>query len=277
MTTSPRLVDAAWLDGRRSDPDLVLVDATVHLTFVDGEPVIESARDSYLAEHLDGAIFIDQLLDLSDADAPVRFTPVSSERFAETLGAAGVGDDSTVVIYDQGAGLWATRLWWHLGYEGFDRASVLDGGLKAWKSAGRPTEAGEVTRPPATFTARRRPERFASTEQIEAALDDDRTLLINALSPTDFAAARIPGSVNVPAADVVGDDGAFKDAAELRRMFAEVGALDPAVTPITYCGGGIAATATAFALLAAGRDDVIVYDGSMTAWTAGGRRPIEHG
>lgn len=130
---------------------------------------------------------------------------------------------------------------------------------------------------PATFTAHRRPERFASTEQIEAALDDDGVLLVNALGALDFAAARIPGSVNVPAASVVDENGTLKDVTALREMFAEVGALDPEVTPITYCGGGIAATATAFALLAAGREDVVVYDGSMAAWTAGGDRPLEHG
>lgn len=193
------------------------------------------------------------------------------------LGSAGVGDDSTVVIYDHANGIWATRLWWHLGYEGFDRASVLDGGLAAWKAVGQPTESGEAQARTATFTTHRRPERFASTEQIEAALDDDGVLLINALGPADFAAARIPGSVNVPAASVVDENGVLKDAAALRELFAEAGALDPEVTPITYCGGGIAATATAFALLAAGREDVVVYDGSMAAWTAGGDRPLEHG
>ncbi|MFD1859565.1 sulfurtransferase [Aeromicrobium camelliae] len=275
--TSPSLplVSAEWLREHAGDPHLVIVDATVHLSFDEDGAHIESARDTYLAEHLPHATFIDQNADLSDPGSALRFTPVASERFAEVVAAAGVGDDSTVVVYDHANGIWATRLWWHFGLEGFDDVQVLDGGLAAWKAAGYPTESGGAHYPPAHFTARRRPERMLSTEEVEAATGDDRILLVNALDAESFAAGRIPGSVNVPFPDLVRPDGTLKDRDELTALFENVGALDPQIRPVTYCGGGIAATAAAFALLAAGRSDVAVYDGSMTAWTADGHRPLE--
>lgn len=275
--TSPflPLVTAEWLREHAADPQLVIVDATVHLSFDENGAHIASARETYLDEHIPNATFIDQNTDLSDPSTAVRFTPVDSGRFAEVVGAAGVGDDSTVVVYDHANGIWATRLWWHFGLEGFDDVRVLDGGLAAWKSAGYPTESGGAAYPPASFTARRRPERMLSTEEVEAASGDDRFLLVNALDAESFAAGRIPGSVNVPFPDLVRSDGTLKDREELTALFENVGALDPAVRPVTYCGGGIAATAAAFALLAAGRTDVAVYDGSMTAWTADENRPLE--
>ena len=269
------LVDAAWIAEHLDDPQLRIVDATVHLSFDENGAHIASADETYRAEHIPGAIFIDQDVELSRDDTPIRFTPVDSERFAEVLGAAGVGDEDTVVVYDHANGIWATRLWWHLGYEGFDRVKVLDGGLAAWKAAGQPTESGEVSLAPASFTARRRPERAVSTAQVEAALDDDGVLLVNALSPEDFDRGHIPGSVNVPFASLVREDGTLKQPSALREIFADAGVLDPAVRPVTYCGGGIAATAAAFALLAAGRADVAIYDGSMTAWTEDPTRPLE--
>ncbi|TSD63649.1 sulfurtransferase [Aeromicrobium piscarium] len=269
------LVDAAWLAEHLDDPRLRVVDATVHLSFDENGAHIASAEETYRAEHIPGAVFIDQDAELSRDDTPIRFTPVDSDRFVEVLGEAGIGDDDTVVVYDHANGIWATRLWWHLGYEGFDRVKVLDGGLAAWKAAGQPTGSEEVQPTPATFTARRRPERIASTADVEAAIDDDGVLLVNALAPEDFARGHIPGSVNVPFPSLVRENGTLKDAGALREIFAAAGALDPTVRPVTYCGGGIAATAAAFALLAAGRDDVAIYDGSMTEWTADPSRPLE--
>ena len=110
---------------------------------------------------------------------------------------------------------------------------------------------------------------------LEAELFDDAgVLLINALDRDTFAAGHIPGSVNVPFGELVDERGTLKDVPALRAIFDAVGALDDSVRPVTYCGGGIAATAAAFALAAVGRDDASVYDGSMNAWTSDPSRPL---
>ena len=89
------------------------------------------------------------------------------------------------------------------------------------------------------------------------------------------AGGRIPGSVNVPFPELFDEQGRLRSPAELREILDSVGALDPDVTPVTYCGGGIAATTVAFALNLVGREDVAVYDGSLNAWTADETRPLE--
>ena len=276
MTSShPRLVDAAWLQSRLDDPQIRVVDATVHLTFDENGAHVESGRQTYEQAHVPGATFVDQLTDLTVHDGEAPFEAAPSGHVASVLGAAGIGDDHTVVVYDHVNGIWATRLWWQLTYEGHRDVVVLDGGLKAWQGAGFPVATGGASYAPSTFTAVRSPELVAATRDVEAATTDSSVLLINALDRDSFAASRIPGSVNVPFPELVDEQGRLRPLAELRPLFESVGALDAGVTPVAYCGGGIAATAVAFALKGLGRDDVRVYDGSMNAWTADPDRPLE--
>ncbi|MGC5248697.1 sulfurtransferase [Gordonia sp. DT219] len=273
--TTPHLITATDLHNRLGDPALRIIDATVLLSFDADGAHVESGRQSYLDGHIPGAVFVDQADQLSDPDEEAPFAAASSARFAEAVGALGVSDDSEVVVYDTVNGIWATRLWWQFGLEGFDNVSVLDGGFAAWTEAGLATETSESHYPAAHFTARRRLEKIASTDAVREATGDSSVLLINALDRDTFAAGHIPSSVNVPFADLVDDAGRLRSLPELRDLFDSVGALDENVAPVTYCGGGIAATAAAFALQALGRDDVAVYDGSMNAWTADPGRALE--
>jgi thiosulfate/3-mercaptopyruvate sulfurtransferase len=288
MSELPIVVGGAWLQERLEDPRLRLLDATTHLRFpTDGGIELRPGRDSYEREHIPGAVFADLMGDLADPDAPQPITVPSPDRFAAAMGALGVGPDTYVVVYDQFDAsrgpehyqLWAPRLWWHLRLEGFDAVAVLDGGLGAWKSEGRPvTDAPSRPYPRADFVARRRPHLLASTADVQEGVDDPGTVLINALSPEAFAAGRIPSSRNVPFATLVDPQtGRFRDPDATRAAFADLGALDVDRRAVTYCGGGIAATVAALALARLGREDVAVYDGSMTAWTADPDRPVEAG
>ncbi|GAA3530250.1 thiosulfate sulfurtransferase [Aeromicrobium flavum] len=271
----PRLVDARWVADHLDDPSIRLVDATVHLTFDADGAHTESGRETYRQAHLPGAVFADQLTDLTVHGGEAPFEATSSQELARVIGGLGIGDEHTVVAYDTVNGIWATRLWWQFAFEGHDDVVVLDGGLKAWRDAGLPVESGDVQHEPASFTAERHLERSVGTTDVEAATRDSGVLLINALDRESFASGRIPGSVNVPFPELVDEQGRLKSLDELRPLFESVGALDPKVAPVTYCGGGIAATAVAFALKGLGRDDVAVYDGSLNAWTADPDRPIE--
>ena len=117
-----------------------------------------------------GAAFADLITDLSEPGSGLPFTVPSEERFAAAIAALGVGDDSRVVVYDQGATAWATRLWWLLRYFGFEDVRVLDGGQPAWEAAGGELSTEPASHPPAaSFTARARPELLASTDDVLAA------------------------------------------------------------------------------------------------------------
>ena len=70
------LVDAAWLAEHLDDPRLRVVDATVHLSFDENGAHIASAEETYRAEHIPGAVFIDQDAELSRDE---RFALLSAE------------------------------------------------------------------------------------------------------------------------------------------------------------------------------------------------------
>jgi thiosulfate/3-mercaptopyruvate sulfurtransferase len=209
-----------------------------------------------------------------------------SERFAERMGALGVGEDTYVVVYDQydpargpeNYQLWAPRLWWHLRLEGFDDVAVLDGGLGLWKAEGRPTTSEPSSYPPAEFNAQRREHLLADADEVAAGIEDDDVVIINALTPDRYAEGRIPETHNVSFTLIVDPStGRMRSEEELRKHFHPTGALHRHRKAITYCGGGIAACVGALALARLGRDDVAVYDGSMTDWTSDPERPIASG
>ena len=284
---TPISVSPQWLHDHLDDENLVVVDATTHLTTdADGSPLPVSGVATYRPEHIPGALFADLLGEFADQGSPLPATAPDHESFAAAAGALGIGDGAKVVVYDQHEGFWATRLWWHLRYEGFDNVTVLDGSLPAWKAAGYDVTDAVSEATPRTFTGTRRPELIRSTEEIAASLDDESIILVNVLDePTyrgevDTYARRghIPGSINLPVFTLRDPEtGTLRPIEELREEFDKAGLLDEGKRVVTYCGGGIAATGVAHALALAGRDDVAIYDGSMTAWTANPDLPLVTG
>ena len=143
------VVSAQWLADNLRAPKLRVVDATVHLPDTGRD-----ARAEYLAEHIRGASFFD-LSKIADPNNPLprKFPPV--EVFAREVGALGIDNDTHVVAYDTPGLYSAARVWWLFRQYGYDRVSILDGGLKTWKAEGRPVEAGDVQSVPAVFKAGR--------------------------------------------------------------------------------------------------------------------------
>lgn len=281
----PLLLDAADFRDHLDHDNVVVLDATTFLDQPegDGHYTVNSGRTAYEAEHIPGAVHADLHLELADQDSDYAFTVLDSATFAERIGALGIADDSHVLIYDHGQMMWATRLWWNLRLEGHDRISILDGGLPAWKAADFPVAVGVETNDPATFTPRRRDELLADVDLVKDSIVNDDVVLINSLDLPTYTGERktyeraghIPSSVNVPFQDLLTDEGTAAAPEQVRKQYEAVGALDEGKTPITYCGGGIAATLEAFQLARLGRDDVAVYDGSMTEWAADHSLPLE--
>jgi thiosulfate/3-mercaptopyruvate sulfurtransferase len=198
----------------------------------------------------------------------------------------GVSDDSRVVLYDAGASMWATRVWWMLRAFGFERAAVLNGGWKKWTAEGRPTSSGAApARPRGTFTPRARANLIADWKEVLDSLNDPGVRRVNALSAEEHSGkvtrvarpGHIPGSVNVPAGSLVDPaTNAYLDLNELRARFERAGLLGPHRV-IAYCGGGIAATGDAFVLSLLGAQNVAVYDGSLVEWSSRPELPMETG
>lgn len=280
------LVSTDWLSEHLADPNLRLFDATVHLRPATPGPYrIESGRADYEAAHIPGAAFIDLARDLSDPDTPLNFTRPPVDRLVAALAAAGIAGDSRVVVYSTTSPMWATRVWWMLRAAGFDAAAVLDGGLACWTAEGQPVEAGDRRYPAADLALAERPQAWADKQDVLAAIDDGAVCTINALSPSVHSGegavnygrrGHIKGSRNVPYAALLDAEGRYRSDAELRDLFAAIGALErPRV--ICYCGGGISATMDALALTRLGHPSVAVYDGSMSEWTKDPDLPMETG
>jgi thiosulfate/3-mercaptopyruvate sulfurtransferase len=119
-----------------------------------------------------------------------------------------------------------------------------------------------------------------------AALGQSGTCVVNALTEEQHRGTggvsygrpgRIAGTGNVPARALVDPEThAYLPDETLRAKFSAAGALE-ARRVVTYCGGGIAASSDAFALALLGRDDVAVYDASLSEWAADPSLPMEQG
>ena len=284
------LVSPEELRDAAGDDRVRVFDATVFLRReVPGGPYqVVSGRADYASAHLPGAAFADIPGELSDPGSPFAFTVPAADRFAEAIGRLGVGDRTHVVAYAHDTPMWATRLWWLLRYFGHDDVSVLDGGLVAWTAAGFPVESGETRYPPATYTAKPRPELLASRHDVEeiSAASATSACLVNALTPDAFRGdgpgaysrpGRIPGSVNVPWNGLVDPaTNRFRPIADLAAALA-AGGVRADQPVVAYCGGGISATVDLFALSLTGRADARLYDGSLTEWSADPDLPLVTG
>ncbi|MFF2271255.1 sulfurtransferase [Agromyces sp. NPDC058136] len=292
----PDLVSAVWLAEHLHDDGLVAVDATV--LGIDTERGFRwvSGLDDHLIEgHVPGAVFAD-LLDEFSEPGPYTFTRPGLERLARAARAIGIDDDSSVVVYDTSIGHWAARLWWLLRSAGFTNVAVLDGGFTAWRAAGGPVETGfREPRAAGALTLAAQPGYWADRDEVRAVTTGEADgVLVCALPPADFRGestrrtrpGHIPGSVNVPVGSLVDHETRLAhDGETLAARVAPVtstagtsgtggtGGTGGTAPIIVYCGAGIAAAGTAFALRRAGHP-AAVYDGSLEEWAADPEAPL---
>jgi thiosulfate/3-mercaptopyruvate sulfurtransferase len=281
------LVGTEWLAAHLDDPKVAVFDCTTHLI---PDPkatyTVLPGRADFEKGHIPGAQFIDIQADLSDTGQALRFMAPQPEALAAAMRRFGVSRDSRVVLYSTANLWWATRVWWLLRMVGFDDAAVLDGGFQKWTREGRPVETGPGrARPPGDFAVVRVRDLMVGKEAVRAAIGDGAVCTINALLPQQHAGTggnsygrpgHIAGSVNLPAAHLLDPaTNTLLPPEALRAKFAELGALDRRV--IAYCGGGIAATADAWALVMLGHEDVVVYDASLSEWAKDESLPMAAG
>lgn len=272
------LVDVDWLAAHLDDPDLVVLDCSVLIDMGEAGMTMASGRGRYEQGHVPGAGFADLIADLSDTDQSIVFAVPTAEVFCETMGRLGVGDGSQVVLYDGTGSMWAARVWWMLRWVGFDAAAILDGGFAAWTSAELPVSLEVSSAARSVLTPRPRPELIADRTEVLAAIDDPLVRLIDTLPEAHFRGdmslyerpGHIPGAESIPMFGVVGDSGRVAAESEVAATHGE----DVDRRAITYCGGGIAASLSAFAMVRAGYSDVSVYTASLQEWAADPELPL---
>ena len=272
------LISTDQLAARLDDKNLVAVDASYPSP---GEP--NRAGAEYLEGHIPGAVFFD-IDAISDRSSELPHTLTGPTHFGEAVGALGIGNGDTVVVYDT-IGLYsAPRVWWTFRVFGAKEVFILDGGLPKWKAEGRPLEHGAVQRPPKTFHADMNVGAVATLGDVRMAVTDGSAQLVDARSAERFSgnapeprpglrSGHMPGSFNVPFAKVVAN-GRLAPRAQIEKAFKESG-VDLERPTITTCGSGITAAILSFALESVGKEPKGLYDGSWAEWGARPDVPVE--
>lgn len=268
------LVSTEWLADNLYDEDLRIADCRFYLDDPDRGHV------EYLAGHIPGARYFSLDDDLTAKTGPGRHPLPDAAAFSGNLGALGIGDQHTVVVYDDSAGAIAARLWWMLRSLGHAKTVVLDGGWSAWA---REHRSVSIEIPDWRSTE------FAGSVAWTGTMDKDAVaeagedlLLIDARAatryrgeaePIDPIAGHIPGAINIPYQANVQATGHFLPPDVLADRFADA---DSDAIAVVYCGSGVTACHNLLALEVAGRRDALLYPGSWSDWcTTGG--PVAKG
>jgi thiosulfate/3-mercaptopyruvate sulfurtransferase len=269
------LVETQWLDDHLDDDSIRIVE-------VDENPAL------YAEAHIPDAIGFDWKKDLQDQ---VKRDFLGPEEFGELFGRRGISNQHQIVLYGDRNNWFAAYTYWYLKYYGHDDVKLLNGPREKWISEGRATTTEVPSFSPVTFKPRSGDAGIrAWRDEVRQALDSG-TRLVDVRSPQEYSgeliampgyeeegaqrAGHIPGAASVPWAQAVNEDGTFKSADELRRLYTEKGVLNGEPI-IAYCRIGERSAHTWFVLHELlGHDDVKNYDGSWTEWGNLVNVPIE--
>ena len=268
------LATTDWLQDHLDDSDLRIIELRGQvLPPTEPPPHYFSDRAGWEAAHIPGSVYVDWLVDINEPGSPSNDI-ASPARFTELMRSLGVSGETRVIIADDAANMFATRLRWALRHYGHDDVYILDGGWTKWQAEGKATN-GEIARyARGDFQARVAPRLMATADDILRGMESDAMQIIDVRSPAEYSGAasrakvggHIPGAINLPRKALVADDMTMKTADELRQVFADKGiALDAADTTL-YCNSGVSATYGMLALEVAGASNLRIYDGSWKEW-----------
>lgn len=264
------LLQPEALEKRLGDSNLCVIDATWYLPAAGRDAAAE-----YAESHLPGAVHLDLASDLADPDAPVRNTLAPPDRLARVFGAAGIGPDTQVAVYDRLGGFSAGRIWWALRLLGHRSVSLLDGGFERWQHEDRPRDRATPRPEPRRFELRLEPGWLADRTRVLEHVRRGDAQIVDARSAERFAGegdeparrpGHIPGSLNVPwSANLAGTPKRLRAREELAELYRAAG-LREDLPVVTTCGSGVTAALCAFVLTLLGHEPVAVYDGSWAEW-----------
>jgi thiosulfate/3-mercaptopyruvate sulfurtransferase len=269
------LVDTDWLEQHLDDASIRIVE-------------VDEDTTAYEKGHIRNALGWNWTTDLHD---PLRRDYVDLESLSRLMQHAGVGSDTTVVLYGGNNNWFAAYCYWLLRYLGFEQVKLLNGGRKKWELEGRQLVADVPSFAPSEVRVIGpiRGEFRALRDEVLGKLGTVR--FVDVRSPEEYRGEKlapdhlpqeqaqvpghIPGAVNIPWSKATNDDGTFKSADELRALYGGEG-ITPDRGVIAYCRIGERSAHTWFVLHELlGYPAVENYDGSWTEYGSLVGVPVE--
>jgi thiosulfate/3-mercaptopyruvate sulfurtransferase len=269
------LVDTDWVDQHKNDPK-------VRVAEVDYDPTA-----NYTLGHVPGSVLIDWKADIND---PLTRNIITQQACESLLQRVGVNDDTTLVLYGDFNNWFAAFAFWVFKYYGYKDVRLMNGGRKKWLEEDKPVTKDIPSHAKGNFKAS---EPDSSIRVFLKYVRDTlgSKILVDVRGPKEFTGeilappeyptehaqrgGHIPGAVNIPWGQAVNEDGTFKSADELQKLYQSKGvAADKEV--ISYCRIGERSSHTWFVLkYLLGYPNVKNYDGSWTEWGNMIDNPIE--
>lgn len=260
------LAEPDWLAAHISDPNVRVIDCAV----------LEAYRRAHIADavHLPVHYYIKEK-DPAGSDHGVLV--MHPAEFEQLMGQLGIGNDTTVVSYDDNNGYIAARLWWVLRYYGHTKAKVLNGGWHRWLTEGRPITFHGTKPARATFRAApANSDIYATCQLLLEKYADPGWQIFDARTDAEWNgtndrgnkhAGHVPTARHLEWAKFVSIDDrrSLLPADDIQRLLGEAGFVRGKPF-ITYCQGGIRAAHAFFVLHLMGYENMRVYDGSMREW-----------
>lgn len=277
---SAYVVSADWLEQRLNDSSVKIIDASWYLPAQKRDPKAE-----YASAHIPGAVFYDQDA-IADLTSGLPHTIPSPAAFAESVGALGISETDTIVVYD-GPGIFtAPRVWWLLRIMGAQSVYVLDGGMDGWKAEGRPVSTDLPVPVRAEFHPDYNARAVTSFSEMQGIVATGKRQIADARGAARFTgdeaeprpgmrSGHMPGAKSLPSG-VFSTGGKLKSLNELRETIEKAG-IDLARPVVTTCGSGITAAIITLSLHSLGHTDNTLYDGSWSEWGSRADTPVVTG
>ena len=226
-TRSELLVDAAWVDAHKDDPNVVIVDCEVDAAFARG--------------HIPGAVLVpDNYEKNPDTGRLHLMDPSQFKNMCEDLG---IGDDTLVITYDHSRSLTAARLWWALNTYGHTNTKILNGGGRAWSSHGGVVDCGRSEQRKVTFTPKRDDSKLATADDLKRACQVGDSIIWDVRSDGEWDGSNsrgnkrvghVPGAIHLEWFNLVDSvTNEFKPQSEILRILTEHG-ITPDKNVFTY-------------------------------------------
>lgn len=280
QSRSEFLVSFDWLSKHLAQDNVKIVDASWYLPAQN-----RNAKAEFDLGHIPGAVHFD-IDAVSDQTSNLPHTMPSSAQFADEVGALGISETNTIIVYDSIGMFSAPRVWWMFRVFGAKNTFLLDGGFDQWKAESRPVESTMPKQRSTKFVPHVNTLAMVDFNAMSEIVDNASIQIADARGAGRFEgrdpepregmrSGHMPNALNVPFS-LLSENGRLKPLLELKKVLQTAG-IDMERPVVTSCGSGVTAAVITLALQSLGHRHNMLYDGSWAEWGGRSDTKIETG